>query len=115
LTLPQQCEAASKEDDCLHWFPFADDFGAPGDRVLEDKVVTARKAGACFDCTRPINPGERIRTMSAKFDGELRRYRWCALCCEAMAAEDPTEAMEARLALRDSSSASGLDRTKGAM
>lgn len=89
-------------DACLDWFPFADDFGGPGDRVLQDKVTTARKAGPCFDCMQPINPGDRIRTLSAKFDGELRRYRWCALCCEAMAAEDPTEAMEARIAMRPS-------------
>lgn len=38
--------------------------------------------------------------LSAKFGGELKRYRWCAACCVAMAADDPTEAMEARLALR---------------
>lgn len=91
---------AQQEADCLHWFPFADDFGSPGDRVLQDKVVTARKAGPCFDCAQPIAPGERTRTLSAKFDGELRRYRWCAFCCAAMTEEDPAEAMEARTLLR---------------
>ena len=91
---------AQQEADCLEWFPFADDFGEPGDRVLQDKVATARKAGPCFDCSQPIKPGERTRTLSAKFGGELRRYRWCSLCCAAMTADDPTEAMEARIALR---------------
>lgn len=89
-----------QEAACLHWHPFADDFGEPGDRVLSDKVTTARKAGPCFDCEQPIAPGDRTRALSAKFNGELKRYRWCAACCVAMTADDPTEAMEARLALR---------------
>lgn len=30
--------------------PFEGDFGSPGDRVLRDKIVTARRPGICITC-----------------------------------------------------------------
>jgi hypothetical protein len=66
--------------------PFEGDFGAPGDTILKNRVVTARKAGACQDCDGGITPGTRVRVLAAVFDGQLMSYRWCALCCAAMAA-----------------------------
>ena len=86
----------------LRFAPFDGDFGSPGDKVLKDKMGTARKAGQCSDCSQQIQPGERVRLLSARFDGELRSYRWCALCCEAMALaeDDGGKAHTARLALR---------------
>ena len=81
----QRLVSAFSENDCLACGPFDGDFGSPDDRILKDKMVTARKAGACFLCEREITPGERIRTMAAVFDGELMSYRWCNACCAAMA------------------------------
>jgi len=90
----------AQEAECLSVDPFAGDFGAPGDRVLKDKMGNARKAGPCNDCAQEIRPGERVRMLAAVFDGSLMSYRWCALCCAAMVADDDGEATEARLALR---------------
>lgn len=88
------------EDECLRVDPFAGDFGDPGDRVLRNRIVTARKSGPCQDCAQTIVPGERVRSLAAVFDGDVRSYRWCALCCAAMTADDDGEAMEARIGLR---------------
>lgn len=78
----------SQETACLSFDPFAADFGAPGDKVLKDKMVTARKHGPCSDCGQTIQPGERVRSLAAVFDGSFMNYRWCALCCTAMALSD---------------------------
>ena len=64
---------------------FQDDFGEPGDRVLYDKIVTAAKDHQCIECLGPIAFGERHRHHVGKYGGEMRHYRYCALCCEAMA------------------------------
>ena len=72
------------EELALQFNPFDGDFGAPGDTTLSDKMVTARKEGPCSHCGHTICKGERVRSMSAKFDGQLMSYRWCALCCAAM-------------------------------
>ncbi|SDY54621.1 hypothetical protein [Delftia lacustris] len=73
------------ENHVLAFDPFDGDFGDQGDRVLSNKLVTARKPGPCAHCGCQIAQGERVRSMSARFDGQLMSYRWCALCCEAMA------------------------------
>ena len=77
--------ASFDEDECLDYNPFEGDFGTPGDVVLRDKFVTARKGGCCVLCLEEIRPGDRVRSLSAVFDGELRSYRWCSACCAAMA------------------------------
>lgn len=77
--------AATFEKNVLAFNPFDGDFGEPADKVLSDKIVTARKPGSCAHCGCEVDKGERVRRMSAKFDGELMSYRWCALCCAAMA------------------------------
>ncbi|KAA9149061.1 hypothetical protein F3K36_33900 [Delftia sp. BR1] len=76
---------AAWENHVLAFDPFDGDFGDQGDRVLSNKLVTARKTGPCAHCGCEICKGERVRSMSARFDGQLMSYRWCALCCEAMA------------------------------
>ena len=90
------------DEKTLAFDPFQGDFGDQGDRVLRDRMGVARKAGPCNDCAQQIEPGERVRLMTARFDGELMSYRWCALCCAAMAKyeDDDGEAYEARMALR---------------
>lgn len=72
------------ERDVLAFDPFDGDFGEPGDSVLRNKMVTARREGPCSHCGNQISKGERVRSMSAIF-GNLMSYRWCALCCAAMA------------------------------
>ena len=89
-----------EEADCLGTNPFDGDFGSPGDRVLKDKIGTAKKAGECHDCAQQIQPGERVRMRTDITDGELMSFRWCEKCCIAMAANDGGAATEARIALR---------------
>ena len=74
------------EKKCLQTNPFEGDFGSPGDRVLKDKISTARKGGLCGMCLQEIVPRERVRVLVAVFDGGLMSYRWCSECCAAMAA-----------------------------
>lgn len=90
------------EQKCLQYNPFEGDFGEPGDRVLKDKICTSRKTGECHNCGTCIQPGERTRRLTAVFGGQLLSYRWCELCCSAMAAwwTDDGEAMTARFASR---------------
>lgn len=96
----------TQENDCLKCNPFEGDFGSPGDKVLKDKIVTARNGGTCGMCLQKIQLGERVRTLAAIFDGAMRHYRWCEKCCEAMAASwtDDGRAWEARVRLGDESS-----------
>lgn len=86
------------EAECLKTNPFEGDFGSPGDKVLKDKIVTARNGGACGMCRQEIVPGERVRTLVAVFDGALMNYRWCSACCASMADSwtDDGRAWEAR-------------------
>lgn len=92
------------EEAVLATDPFAGDFGSPGDRTLKDKMATARKAGECQDCGQEIQPGERIRIRTDIFDGDLMSFRWCQLCCEAMAisGDDEMDMWSKRIAMRSS-------------
>lgn len=85
----------------LEFDPFQGDFGDQSDKVLKDKMGVARKAGECSNCSQQIQRGERVRLMTARFDGQLMNYRWCPLCCAAMAlgVDGGDEAYEARIAL----------------
>lgn len=89
------------EAECLQTNPFEGDFGSPGDKVLKDKIGTARKIGSCDMCSQEIHPGCRQRMLTAVFDGDLRSYRWCSECCAAMAASwhDDGVAWETRVSL----------------
>lgn len=93
--------STQKDEAILSFDAFEGDFGAPGDRILANKIVVARRSGPCAHCAQQIKPGETIRTQASKFDGEIMRHRWCQLCCDAMATyfddEDaPGEQYEAR-------------------
>ena len=77
--------SSQQEEAALSFDPFEGDFGDQSDRVLSDKFVNTRKPGTCSHCGFEIVKGERARSMSAKFDGQLMAYRWCAWCCAAMA------------------------------
>lgn len=91
---------------CLAVDPFDGDFGSPGDRVFRDKICTCIVSPkGCIWCEGTVEVGTRYRSVVAKFDGELRTYRYCTHCCAAMAVSetDGGEAWENRLQLRDSS------------
>ena len=102
-------DAAEADSLILEFDPFEGDFGMPDDIVFSNKMVVARKPGPCAHCGLEIVKGERVRSQSSKFDGELMSHRWCALCCGAMVLSfresdeedevDPWEAYELRSGL----------------
>jgi hypothetical protein len=90
-----------KDEDCLATDPFAGDFGS-GEVTLSDKIVKAAKNHEhCHDCHGPVAKGERHRCRIERDEEGLTTFRWCGLCCEAMANsnEDDGAASEARVAL----------------
>lgn len=97
----------TRDADVLKFHPFQDDFGLPSDRCFSDKIAVARKPGPCHGCAQTISAGERIRRSTWLFDGEVRTYRWCSLCCDAMASSwiDNGSALDARERLRKSNEA----------
>lgn len=84
---------------CLADDPFAGDFGGSGDgdRVLSDRMVTNRKGGICHNCAGDCAPGTRNRVRAEVYDGDLMRFRWCQLCCFAMAVYDRRPSIAERL------------------
>lgn len=86
------------ERECLAFDPFVNTKGDSDERILSDRIVTARKPGPCSICGETIQPGERIRRQSAIVDGEMHSCRCCQACCIAMAASwtDHGEAIERR-------------------
>lgn len=69
--------------------PFDGDFGEPGDRVLRDDIVNARKAHLCHTPGHSIAKGEQHRVMVERAHNEIRQYRWCGRCTKAMALGEP--------------------------
>lgn len=53
--------------------------------VWSDMMVTVRKAHTCAICFGPIMIGERVRSRTELFDGCVKTFRFCHLCCDAMA------------------------------
>lgn len=94
---------AFDEDRCKAYDVFAGDFGSPSDRILQDSIVTAAKAHvkACHMCGGQIAKGERHRVRTEIVDGDLQGYRWCGLCCVAMAKswDDEGAEVDARTAM----------------
>lgn len=90
------------EREALRYPLFQDDFGAPGDKVLSDQIITARKAAECHECLEAIDPGTRYRKHVGVYDGQLMAFKFCAGCCAAMAKvfNGNHLAMEARWAIR---------------
>lgn len=85
--------------------PFAGDFGGTDDKLFSDRFVTSAKfhVAACNICCEDIVKTERHRVIRQKFDGEMRTYRFCYLCCVATEQEygDPeSDALEARVKMQ---------------
>lgn len=88
------------EEDVLAYDPFSGDFegGGDRDRLLKDKMVTARKEATCHICRETIKPKDRVRTIVEVYGNKLMSFKFCTACCEAMALswEDDGEAIEGR-------------------
>lgn len=74
--------------EALRYNPFEGDFGTQDDKTLSDKIVTVRKERACWHCLGAVKVGEKARSRTDLFDGEIHSYTWCVKCCERMAAWD---------------------------
>jgi hypothetical protein len=104
---------ADREARALACDPFAGDYGGSGsgDRVLSDKIVTARKGGECHCCAQEVQPGTRVRSRAEVYDNELMSFRWCAICTGFMGFKFPwlaDRAIEKRVAMRDAAKAGVL-------
>ena len=64
--------------------PFEGDFGDQSDRIFTDKMVTARKEHECSCCGNMIIRGERYRSMTGRFDGELMSHKFRVGCLVRM-------------------------------
>lgn len=84
---------------CLSFDPFGGDYG-DGEVRLADRFVVGRKAHVCHWCGQPVARAERHRVITEAHEGVVEAFRFCALCCAAMAtwAEDDSE-LEARALL----------------
>lgn len=98
----------------LSFDPFEGDFGEQSDKVLTNKMVVARKEGPCAHCGLQIQKGERVRSQSSKFDGQLMSHRWCALCCAAMVLYFPDDDDEDSEVGAEYEARSGLAQKQGA-
>ena len=73
----------------LRFDPFEGDFGEVGDRILSDKIVTAKKDHPdCHTCGGTARTGTKNRVQIAIIYGEMLTHRWCQECTEAMALVD---------------------------
>lgn len=72
---------------CLALEPFAGDFGAPGDKILSDKICRCRRQlkASWHLCGLAILPGTFYRRCAAIYDEAFSSFVWCSDCCAAMA------------------------------
>lgn len=54
------------------------DFDAPS--VFRSKLVQARKAHRCYECSRPIRVGERYSYVFGVWDGSASSFHICSHC-----------------------------------
>lgn len=75
------------EKDCLLFNPFEGDY-SDGERILSDKIVSAGKVHfpGCHMCGNGIAKGEAHRCRAEANYDKVVSYRFCQLCCIAMAA-----------------------------
>lgn len=73
--------------DALNVNMFAGDFGSPDDVIFSDRITKTRKDSVCWHCGEDIPARSTVRRLVAKFDGDMRTYRWCEPCCVAMSKE----------------------------
>ena len=93
MTTPKTREAAA-----LDYNPWG--FDESDYRVLSNRFVTTRRPSECAICFDPIPAGSRARSQSEILEGQAKTFRFCMICCDAMATvalrEDDGEALQAR-------------------
>lgn len=85
--MPHLHESSARRDrDCLNFNPFEGDRDCHT-KELSDRMVIGRCAHQCQICTGPIIKGERHRALTevSYDDRKVMTFRFCALCCDAMA------------------------------
>lgn len=48
--------------------------------LRETWINKARKEYRCYECGKPIKPGDRYRLIAGKWNGSFDQYRQCNLC-----------------------------------
>lgn len=48
--------------------------------VYREETPRARKPHRCCECRRVINPGEQYHVAFGVWNGDPRRFKWCAQC-----------------------------------
>lgn len=88
--------------DCLNYDPFAGDRDS-NIKLLSDRFVVARYPHQCTICFGAIFKLERhrARTEIDRDDNRAGTFRFCAMCCEAMAKswKDSGRAIEKRTSI----------------
>lgn len=75
------------ETDCLRCDPWDGGKGDDPYRLLDDRIVTARKAHECIVCFGEVAAGSRSRARKELSpDHGCKTFRFCAECCAAQAA-----------------------------
>lgn len=65
--------------------PFEGDFGDDeSPQPLKNKIVIIRKPRKCSFCDHILQLGERARSMTSVFDGEIMSHDFCADCLNKM-------------------------------
>lgn len=68
--------------DILAYNPWGDDDSDY--RVLRSGMVVTRKPHECAICFETFPAGSRVRAQTEVFDGDMKTFRFCPACCEAM-------------------------------
>lgn len=89
------------EDRALSYNPWGDDDSDY--RVLNNRMVTTRVGAECAICFEDIPVGARVRAQREAYDGKAKTFKFCPVCCAAMAKAggfgDDGRALEHRTAL----------------
>lgn len=59
------------------------DYGDVQTSMYVKRTVTAKKQHRCYECDKPIRPGEKYEQVSAIWDGEFRACKTCPRCLAA--------------------------------
>jgi len=80
----------SQKQSLLYFDVFDGDFGDPGDKCLENKIVKCKKENKCHGCGENTEIGtfNLVKKMIWADDGKLVSYRWCQNCCNKMLNEE---------------------------
>jgi hypothetical protein len=67
-------------------------------RVLRNSLLMTRSQHGCAICFDTIPSRARVRAQTEVFDGTVKTFYFCPLCCDAMIADEDGLAIEERYA-----------------